>query len=260
MKSSVETQVVAANIDSIFIVHAANNINQRRIEREVAQVAAGGAAPVVVLNKCDLVSDIYGVLDEAEGAAPGVPVHAVAGLTGDRVDDLRGYAAGNRTVAFIGASGVGKSTLINRLLGEEILATSAVREDDQRGRHTTTARHLLPLPGGGALIDTPGMRSFGLSDSAAGVGQVFSDIVQLETSCRFSDCSHRGEPGCAVREALGSGELDRDRLDSFHKLNRELEYIESKTNIHLNAARRKVWRDRAKNNRAKMRVRDRFGR
>jgi ribosome biogenesis GTPase len=246
MDSSVERQTLAANLDTVFIVQAANNLNARRLEREVAQVASSGARAAVILSKSDLCDDIDDALWTAQSSVPGVPAHAVSGVTGHGAGELLTYVSGNRTVAFIGASGVGKSTLTNRLLGEDVMDTGEVREDDQRGRHTTTARHLIPLPGGGALIDTPGMRSFGLSDAGEGVGEVFADIAALASRCRFPDCAHRSEPGCAVMEAIFTGELDEDRFRSFAKLNRELEFIESKADKRLQVARNDVWKKRAR--------------
>jgi ribosome biogenesis GTPase len=160
-----EAQVLAANVDIVFIVALAPEPNLRRIEREVSQIWESGADPVVVLTKRDLTQEPEAATSSVAAVAPGVPIHVVNGCTGEGVEAIGAYAAGNRTLVLIGASGVGKSTLANQLLGEEILATGAVREIDGRGRHTTTARHLLPLPGGGALIDTPGLRSFALYDA-----------------------------------------------------------------------------------------------
>jgi ribosome biogenesis GTPase len=246
MKSAVERQVVAVNLDVVFIVHSANNLNVRRLEREAAQVASSGAEVVIVLNKADLVTDVDVLLAEATMSVPHVPVHVVSGVTGEGVDSLSVYARPDRTLAFIGASGVGKSTLINRLLGREAMDTGAVREDDQRGRHTTTTRNLLPLDGGGALIDTPGVRSLGLSDASDGVEAVFDDVTTLALECRFADCSHFGEPDCAVQEAIRSGELEEGRLSSFGKLSRETEYAESKTDVRLRHARRDLLKARTK--------------
>lgn len=260
MDSAVERQVVAANLDFAFIVHAANNVNLRRLEREAAQVASSGAEAVIVFNKSDLHDDIFSLLDDVEVSVPLVPVHAVSGITGDGIEALERYIRPDRTVAFIGASGVGKSTLTNRLLGRDVMDTGGVREDDQRGRHTTTARHLLPLDGGGALIDTPGMRAVGLLDAGEGVAAIFNDISQLALRCRFNDCTHNSEPGCAVQDAVRTGELDEGRFGSYEKLSRELEFIQSKSDLRLRHARRDVWKQRAKNARQKYKARDRFGR
>ena len=246
MKSAVESQVVAANIDVAFIVHAANNLNARRLDREVVQVSSSGTQVVILLNKADLQDDVDEILQDIGFSLPNFRAHAVSGITGHGVDALFEYTKPNRTVVFIGASGVGKSTLTNRLLGEDVMDTGGVREDDQRGRHTTTARHLIPLPGGGALIDTPGIRSIGLSGADEGVAAVFDDITELASTCRFSDCSHNGEPGCAVREAVESGELDAGRLGSYDKLNREMDFIRSKTDMRLREARRGARKQQAK--------------
>ncbi len=252
MKSAVEQQIVAVNIDVAFIVHAANNVNLRRLEREASQVATSGAAVVIVLNKADLTSDTEARSDEVRSILPQVDVHAVSGVTGERVEALAAYARPDRTVVFIGASGVGKSTLINRLLGREVMDTGAVREDDQRGRHTTTTRYLHPLDGGGALIDTPGIRSIGLSGADDGVAAVFDDIAELALTCRFNDCSHGDEPGCAVQDAIRRGELEAARLASFQKLGREVEFVQSKSDMRLRNARRDIWKARAKSNRERM--------
>lgn len=260
LKTAVERQVIAANLDFAFIVHAANNVNFRRLEREASLVASGGANVVIVLTKADLCDDIHAVLDEAKLSMPLVPAHAVSGATGEGVEALFRYARPDRTVAFIGASGVGKSTLTNRLLGREEMSTGAVREDDQRGRHTTTSRHLLPLDGGGALIDTPGMRSLGLSDASEGVAAVFDDVVELALLCRFTDCTHIREPGCAVQKAIASGELDEARLESFRKLKNEMEFIESRSNVRLRSARRDNLKERAKRVRKTLEAREKFGR
>lgn len=259
MDSSVERQIVAANLDTVFIVQAANNLNLRRLEREVAQVASSGARPAVILSKSDLTEEIDDAVWSVQSSVPGIPVHAVSGVTGHGSKELMDYVSGNRTVAFIGSSGVGKSTLTNRLLGQEVMDTGEVRDDDQRGRHTTTARHLIPLPGGGALIDTPGMRSFGLADAEEGVSEVFSDVEQLASQCKFPDCAHSNEPGCAVMEAIFTGELAEDRFRSFTKLNKELEFIESKADMRLKAARNDVWKKRAKNIRKRYSTWDKHG-
>lgn len=246
MKSAVERQVVAVNLDVVFIVHAANNLNLRRLEREAAQVASSGAEVIIVLNKADLIDAAAELLADIELSVPLVTVHSVSGVTGQGVEALSAYARPDRTLAFIGASGVGKSTLINRLLGREAMDTGAVREDDQRGRHTTTTRHLFPLDGGGVLVDTPGVRSLGLSDAGDGVDAVFDDIATLELSCRFTDCSHSNEPQCAVREAIQRGDLDEARVSSYQKLGRETEFVASKSDLRLRKARREAGKALAK--------------
>lgn len=260
MHSSVETQIVATNLDVAFIVHAANNVNVRRLEREATQVSSSGAEVVIVLNKADLCGDINELLDDVAMSLPLVNAHAVSGVTGEGVEALAAYAKPDRTVAFLGASGVGKSTLTNRILGHDLMDTGEVREDDQRGRHTTTTRNLIPLPDGGALVDTPGIRSLGLSEADEGVETVFEDIVELALNCRFNDCSHSKEPGCAVQEAIETGDLTEERLGSFEKLSREMEFIRSKSDLQLRHAKRDSIKARTKGIRQVYKVREKFGR
>lgn len=228
-----EAQVLAANVDVVFVVAPAPDPNPRRIEREVAQVWESGATPVVVLSKADLVAEPGTAVAEVEAVTPGVRVLLTSGKSGAGVDELRAYAsdisAGSPTLAFIGPSGVGKSTLVNRLLGSDVQATAEVRAVDGRGRHTTTARHLLPLPEGGALIDTPGLRAFALFEAEAGVSQAFADVEEFAAACRFRDCAHAGEPGCAVLAAIDAGELARERLAAYQTLHRELDREAEKT-------------------------------
>ena len=217
-----DVQVLAANIDAVFIVQAVNNVNIRLLEREVVQVWESGATPAIVLTKGDLVDDASPAAASVEPVAGGARVHVASGITGDGMESLVEYTQSGRTIALIGASGVGKSTLANWLLGGEVLATSAVRAHDGRGRHTTTARYLVAIPGGGALIDTPGLRSLGVLDSEEGISKVFADIENLAVECRFRDCGHESEPGCAVTGAIDEGVLDEDRLADMRKLEREL--------------------------------------
>jgi ribosome biogenesis GTPase len=209
-------QAVAANIDTVFVCMGLDrDFNLRRLERYLSVAWDSGALPVVVLTKADLCADAAAKLTEAQDAAPGVEVV----VSPDELERLKGYIAG-RTVAFIGSSGVGKSTLVNRLAGEELLATGATRRDG-RGRHTTTSRELLPLLGG-AVIDTPGMRELGIE--RADLSRGFADIDALAKGCRFADCGHESEPGCAVRAAVESGDLSEERLDNWRKLRREAAY------------------------------------
>lgn len=222
--SAGQVQVIAANVDYVFATHSAVNVNLARLSREVVQIGQSGADPVVILTKMDLVEDPEQVIQEVEAAMPNVPVHLVDGLTGDGADPLRKYLAGNRTIVFIGASGVGKSTLSNHLLGREELVTREIRENDQRGRHTTTARHLIPVPGGGVLIDTPGMRSFALHEADESLSVAFSTIDDLALECAFRNCRHGAEPNCAVQAAIKSGELQAARLESYLKLGREIRH------------------------------------
>lgn len=215
-------QLIAANLDVVFLVAGLDdNYNPRRIERALAMAWNSGAAPVVVLSKADLDSRVAERLLEVEALAPGVPVLALSARTGEGVEALLPLLPAGKTGTLLGSSGVGKSTLVNRLLGEERLATQAVREEDAKGRHTTTHRELFMLPGGGLLIDGPGMRELGLWGEEEGVDQAFADILGLAEGCRFTDCQHGGEPGCAVRAAVAAGALEEARLVSFEKLRRE---------------------------------------
>lgn len=231
-------QVVAANVDTVFLVGALGREFRvgflRRLERYLTLGWESGARPVVILTKTDLCEDVEEILAEVESVAFGVPVHAVSNLTGDGVQELEQYLGPGETVALLGSSGVGKSTLINRLCGREVLATRDVRGDGI-GRHTTTHRELVLLPGGGLLLDTPGMRELQLWDGADGVGDAFGDVDSIASACRFSDCAHEAEPGCAVQEAVAEGTLAEDRLGSWRKLQSELARLERRQNQRLQA-------------------------
>ncbi len=217
-------QVVAANIDTVFLCMSLNNdFNLRRLERYLAVAWESGADPVVVLTKADLCADLPQKQREVGAIAMGVEILTTSAMESDGYRQIMPYITEGRTVAFVGSSGVGKSTLINRLLGEERLATDGLRNDD-KGHHTTTHRELLVLPNGAMVIDTPGMRELGMWDAASGVGQTFGDIEELAARCRFRNCSHSGEPGCAVRAAIRSGELDSGRWQSYQKLKNENSY------------------------------------
>jgi ribosome biogenesis GTPase / thiamine phosphate phosphatase len=221
-----EEQVVAANIDTVFLVGGLDhNFNPRRIERYLLVAWESGAAPVVVLNKADIAEDPQAFVEAVRELAPAVPVHAVSCRQPETLQQLRQYLELGRTAALLGSSGVGKSTIVNRLIGEELLRTRDVRESDSRGRHISTHRQLVMLPGGGVLIDTPGMRELQLWD-AGGLAETFTDIGTLAAQCRFRDCHHRGEPGCAVLTAVEAGELPQSRLDSFLKLAAEQKHTE----------------------------------
>lgn len=238
-------QVLAANVDHVLItVSLAVKSDVGRIERLLALAWESGAQPVVVLTKADAGRDPARIA-EVEAAAPGATVLAVSALTGEGMDVLAAVLAGG-SAALIGQSGVGKSTLTNALAGAEVMATGGTREVDEKGRHTTTTRELIALPGGGVLIDTPGLRGVGLFGGESGLAQTFSDIEELAQGCRFADCAHESEPGCAVLAALSDGSLPERRLGSYRKLLRENEWIASRTDARLAAERRQVWKQRSK--------------
>ena len=239
-----EEQVVAANIDTAFLVCGLDgDFNPRRIERYLTRAWDSGAAPVVVLNKMDMCADLPQCIEAAESAALGVPVLPVCATDSSGLDTLRAHLAPGKTVAFLGSSGVGKSTLVNALLGEERQTVHAVREDDSRGRHTTTHRELIALPSGALLIDTPGMRELQLWGDEEGLKRTFDDIDALARQCRFGDCRHGGEPGCAVQQALDEGELDAGRFRSYLKLQRELQYLERRQDQRAQLLEKAKWRE-----------------
>jgi len=226
-----EEQVVSANVDTVFIVSGLDggrNFNLRRTERYLTLAWSSGANPVIVLNKVDLCPDVDVFIQRVEEIAPGIPIHPVSAKEKTGLEALRKYLAKGYTVAFLGSSGVGKSALINALLGTEKQEVGEVREDDRMGRHTTTRRELILLPGGGMMIDTPGMREIQMWTGEDDLQDTFSDIEALAKRCRFNDCSHKAEKGCAVKEAVDKGDLDPSRLESYRKLQSELNYLASR--------------------------------
>jgi len=226
-------QVLAANVDIVFVVHAlAKEPNLRRLERELVLAWESGARPIVLLTKADLCEeDLAGVVSQVGSASPGVDIYVTSSVTGSGVDDISELIGSGVTATMLGASGVGKSTLINRLVGSEVQATKEVREVDGKGRHTTVAREMVPLPGGGILIDTPGMRALALWDADGGMESAFPEIAKLAEGCRFRDCAHEDEPGCAVRAAAESGELPQRRLDSYLSLRTELDVLAARQDV-----------------------------
>jgi len=222
-------QVVAANVDVVFVAMALDgDFNLRRLERYVAVAWTSGAEPVVLLTKADRSTDVSGQAVAVEAVAPGVPVLPISALTGDGLEAVSALLGPGRTAAVLGSSGVGKSTLINVLAGRELFATGEVRADDDRGRHTTTHRQLVVLPGGACIVDTPGMRELGMWEGGDGLDEAFADIDELAGSCRFNDCRHEGEPGCAVRAAIATGDLTHERLRAMRRLEREAAHSEGR--------------------------------
>ena len=235
-------QVVAANVDTVFLMSAVDgDLNPRRLERYLTAAWESGAQPVIVLTKIDLSADVAAAVLEVERVALGVPVHTISNVTGDGVDELRTYLTPGRTVALLGSSGVGKSTLANRLAGRTLLRTGDVAADG-RGRHTTTRRELVVLPEGGVLLDTPGLRELQLWAGEDSLERTFEDIAALAERCRFRDCTHEREPGCAVLAAVDAGTLAAERLASYRKLQRELQALAVRQDRRLALEQRKRWR------------------
>jgi ribosome biogenesis GTPase len=239
-----EQHAVAANIDTVFIVHAATNeSNQRRVERELVLAFDSGATPVLVLTKSDLQDAPQHIAELREVARVcGIECHVVSGLTGEGLDALAKYGENHRSVAVLGASGVGKSTLVNRLVGNGAQQVGEVRDGDQRGRHTTVAADLVPMPNGGWLIDTPGLRALNLWTSGRGIERAFADIFKLAELCKFRDCKHEDEPNCAVRGAIAKGEISIERLESMKRLVAEELALEDEQKVRVRLSNRKGMR------------------
>lgn len=255
-----EPQVVAANIDTVFVVAGLDaDFNVRRLERYVTAAWESGALPVIVLNKADLVPGIDPAIDATVEIAPGVPVVALSATERRGLDALAPWLVPHRTVALLGSSGAGKSTLVNALLGHDAQATRDVRASDSRGRHTTTHRELIILPGGAILIDTPGMRALQLWTTEPALEGTFPEIAALAANCHFADCAHENEPGCAVLAAAASGELPGDRLTSWRKLQRELRHLAIKQDEVLRRQEESRWKAIHKSLRAHPKYRDRQG-
>ena len=218
-------QLVAANFDYVFIMQSLNNnFNINRIERYLSLAWSSGGIPVVILTKSDLVSNSEEYIAEVKNVAFGVDVYAVSCVTKDGIEDIKKYFLKGNTIVFLGSSGVGKSTLVNTLYGEEVMKTSEIREDDSRGRHTTTSRNLIMLPNGAMVIDTPGMRELGMWDAEEGISKTFQDIGEYIGMCKYSDCTHTNEPGCKILEAIENGEITRERFEQYLKLQKESQY------------------------------------
>jgi ribosome biogenesis GTPase / thiamine phosphate phosphatase len=241
--TAIGSQVIAANIDTVCLVSGLDSdFNPRRIERYLAITYESGAIPVIVLNKADVCSNIHACIVETKSLAPGVPVLAVSAIDGIGMDDIAGCVGRGQTLALLGSSGVGKSSIVNRLLGRPVQKVCETDADTGRGVHTTAARHLFLLPSGGLIMDTPGIRELQLWPENAALNTVFDDIRILAEECRFRDCSHQNEPGCRVRDAVVRGELDAGRLAGYFKLCKEVRYFELKTSHSADWIERDRWK------------------
>lgn len=239
----IDEQIIAANVDIVFIVQSLdNNFNINRLERYLTAIYQSGTRPVAVLNKIDLCGDVHEKIELVKTRTGLDDILNMSAKTGEGIDGMTKYISPGTTIAFVGSSGVGKSSLINFLAGYEKLKTNEVREEDSRGRHTTTRRELVLLSSGGVLIDTPGMREFGLWNTDDGISETFSEFEEFSELCKYSDCSHTHESGCAVLKALNEGTISEERYSNYLKLLKELRYLESKQNISLQLEEKRKWK------------------
>ncbi len=244
-----EEQIIAANIDHIFLVFALDggrNYTPGAVERFLTRAWDSGANPIIILNKSDLCSNSHDFVIETELLAPGVPIILSSTINGDGLQEIKQYITSGETIGFTGFSGVGKSALINALSSSEIMKTGEVRTGDHKGKHTTTHKELILLPNGGILIDSPGLKELQLWGDESSLEDTFSDIAELALHCKFRDCTHSGEPGCAVTDAISMGNLNERRLHNYNNMKKELRYTEARSKMSANAVEREKWKPVAK--------------